>query len=317
MKKLLFLTVCLVAIMGYGGIISHAHAQSLTPAEAAALEQELAVAKASLIKLEMDNGMIPVGDSGTAPTPAQTMMPAPVVTQTNTISAANLAAVNVTLDSLKSTLATIASEFSSNPELAGSNPAGVLSTLQGIGNTLALIGNDAQGMVVSPAPQTAPVAMVQPTPAKTPVVAQANPATNPAPTTPATTPAPVTISPNPVAVNTAPSPAVASVPQTAQASSFWTFTEAHWPTITIIILIILILAILLWPQSEESSAASTVRVQTTSQNNTTKVSVSAPASTASPTPMATVVATSVPGTIDFQQTKVTVVRPPEQKKKTA
>ena len=69
MKKILFFAALIVAIGSIGGNILTVHAQTtstLTPAQTVMFEQELAVAKATLVNLEQQAGMVPAGDSGTA-----------------------------------------------------------------------------------------------------------------------------------------------------------------------------------------------------------------------------------------------------------
>jgi hypothetical protein len=327
MKKTLLFIACLVAMVGYRVITPNtAHAQSMTPAQTAALEQSLADAKASLIQLEMQEGIVPPAEPGTP-----SVMPAPEVTfpatatpttvtpttvapvQASGLSAQDVVALKGALGELQSALALVSSQLETNPQLTA-NDVAVVNALQGIGNTLALIGQSATGQsTVAP---SAPVAVNTPSPV----------VTNPAPVAAGTTPsAPVAVNvpmpPVPTPSVTLPAPAAnptvsPTQTQTAQASSFWSFTEAHWPTITIVLLIILILAILLWPGSEETSRVAPVKIQN-NQPSAPRVAVSTPVAPMTPTPMSNVVSTSAPGSVEFQQTKVTVVRPPEQKKKTA
>jgi len=74
MKRLLFFAALIVAIGSIGGNILTAHAQtapttttmsSLTPAQITALKQQLQVAQATLINLEMQNGIATPADAGT------------------------------------------------------------------------------------------------------------------------------------------------------------------------------------------------------------------------------------------------------------
>ncbi len=69
MKRLLIFAGLIVAIGSIGGNILTAHAQTttaqaLTPEQVATLEQELAVAKATLANLQMQAGVVPDGDGG-------------------------------------------------------------------------------------------------------------------------------------------------------------------------------------------------------------------------------------------------------------
>lgn len=166
MKKLLFFAGLMVAVGSIGGTIATVHAQTaptLTLSQTAAIEQQLDVAKATLVNLEQQTGMIPAGDSVWIPSTVSVTRPVAVVTRP--------VAVSVSSD-------------------------------------------------------------VPATPAVSAVSAPAAPATV---TTPVTT----------------------AVPQTAQASSFWAFTKAHWPTIVIVLLVIAILAILFWPEKETVRTVST------------------------------------------------------------
>ncbi len=76
MKRLLFFAALIVAIGSIGGNMLTAHAQtaptvtmttvsSLTPAQIAAIKQQLQVAQATLINLEMQNGIATPTDAGT------------------------------------------------------------------------------------------------------------------------------------------------------------------------------------------------------------------------------------------------------------
>ncbi len=256
MKRLLFFAGLIVAIGSIGGNILTAHAQTapaLTPSQTAALEQQLDVAKATLSNLEQQAGIVPAGDSGSATVMPVASQPVTVVatpsvpsTPVSGLTPAQVSAFNATLNTLAATLSQLDGTISANTTLAPSQETAVQATLNGMQNTLVAMANTVSNGGNTPAavsaPASAPVASVQPSSA--PVAVN---------TAPAATTAPVTSAvPTPVAVNPP-----AAVPQTAQASSFWSFTKAHWPTIVIVLLVIAILAILFWPEKETVRTVST------------------------------------------------------------
>jgi len=257
MKRLLFIAGLIVAIGSIGGNILTANAQSvqtLTPAQTAVLEQELAVAKATLVNLQTEAGMVPTGDSGTASvtaTPVAVATPVATPSSNNGLSASEVSAFQGTLSTLAATLSQLNNSLSANATLTLAQKQGVQATLNGMEGTLTAMAtsivNDSN--LASAAPATAPIAVNQPAPvvAATPSLSAS---VGVAPT-PANTAAPV------AANQPATTPTTNAAPQTAQASSFWSFTKDHWPTIVIVLLVILILAILFWPEKETVKTVST------------------------------------------------------------
>ena len=257
MKRLLFFAALIVAIGSIGGNILTVHAQTvstLTPTQTATLEQELAVAKATLVNLEQQAGMVPAGDSGTATAVAAqpvAVVAQPVVVTAPSISAASgltaneVSAFQSTLNTLAATLTQLNGSLAVNSTLTPAQQQTVQGTLNGMQSTLVAmatsISNDSA--IAGSASASAPIAAAKPS--NTPVAVNAAPAT---PTTAPTTP---------VVAAAQPAPAVnAAAPQTAQVSSFWSFTKAHWPTIVIVLLVIAILAILFWPEKEKAKTIS-------------------------------------------------------------
>ena len=278
MKKLLFLAVAVFAIGSIGGHINPAHAQTatatLTPSQLAALQQELAVAKATLANSEMQAGMIPGGDSGAA-TPAVTTPVA--VTQTNGLTASQISAFDGVLNTLATTLGTLNASIEAHPTLTPAQSATAQATLGDMSNVLATMSTNitsdiaANNVAMNTAPVATPSpvavnsapssAVTAPTTGSAPAMTQpsvaANTGANPAAgATPATTPS----QPTPVV---AANPVNTTAPQTAQASSLWGFTKSHWPTIVIVLLVIAILAILFWPEKE---AVRTVTITSAAPN---------------------------------------------------
>ncbi len=271
MKKILILASLFIAIASYGGSAILANAQSLTPTQTAALQQQLDNAKAQLVKLQMDAGRVPAGDSsfpGNTAAPTVTVTPSQPSATSMTLSAADIASINTALNGLTTALLTIQSEVSANPQLVASNSAGVISALRGIGTTLGTITNEIQSRNIAMAtPSTGSTGSAMTGTG----VAQANPGTagssNSAgpsvaikPSTQQPTPAPATA---PAAQNTAPIAATtqpaAQQPQTAQATSAFSWSNLNWPLIVVIILIIAAIAIWLWwDDSEEKPAVRTI-----------------------------------------------------------
>jgi len=123
--------------------------------------------------------------------------------------------------------------------------SGMQNTLVAMTNTIANGGNmSASAPVATTATPSAPIA-VNTAPAMSAVPSTSAPAS--APTVAAATPA----------ITSQPTPSANVVPETAQASSFWSFTKAHWPTIVIVLIVLAILAILFWPEKESVKTVST------------------------------------------------------------
>jgi hypothetical protein len=217
-----------------------AHAQTLTPAQTAAIQQQLDVAKATLANLEMQANVVPPVDAGTPGT-----IPASIAgtgsqgaTAATALSADQISAFKTTLSTLAAMLTQLDASLATNTTLTPSQETAVQATLNGMQGTLVAMANDvANGGGTNPVANSAPVAATQP--ASAPIAVNSAPAVG-APVTPSTT----------VVAQTQPATVDNTVPQTAQASSLWSFTKAHWPTIVIVLLVIAILAILFWPEKE-------------------------------------------------------------------
>ncbi len=228
-------------------------AATLSPAQRAAIEQQLQVAEATLINLEMQNGIPTPADAGTPSTiPASIagtgLQNAPLATAPamTGLSVSEINSFQATLGALSATLSQLNNAVAGNT-LTSSQTASVAATLPGMQGTLAAMATDVT-TGGSSAPASAPIAAAKPSAPSTPVAVNTAPA---AQTSAATTSAPATATPV-VAAQTQSSPSVNNAaPQTAQASSLWSFTKAHWPTIVIVLLVIAILAILFWPEKKE------------------------------------------------------------------
>ena len=319
MKRWLILAGLIVAIASIGGnsLVAHAQTaattQTLTPAQTATIQQQLDVAKAELSDLEMQAGMVPNGDGGLpsvipasiAGTGSQSTSPVattPAPAASAELSAAQVSAFQGTLSTLAATLTQLGASVAANTTLTPSQDASVAVTLNGMQSTLVAmantIANAGNTSVPATAPASAPVAVA---PVAGSPVAVITPTPVTAPSTPATTPS-VTAPSTPTVAETQPTTAN-TVPQAAQASSLWSFTKAHWPTIVIILLVIAILAILFWPEKETvrtvSSATSgsgkpkSAPTQSVTVNQSTASSPARPMASASTPPPATPVANAV------------------------
>lgn len=277
MKKYFFFAVLAVALAGFGMHASIASAQTVTssPSDNAAMQQELQVAKATLINLEMQEGVIPQGDDQLSSNAA------PTVTSSGTgLSASQISAYEDTLATLVGTLSQLNATLSANPNMSTSQLATIETTLSGMQGTVSAM---VSSIAANEAANTSPIAMTTPAPAPaatTPAPAGASPAAPVTAANPATTSAPT------AAATAATNP----VQATAQASSIWSFTKAHWPAIAIIILVIVILAILFWPEK-----TGTVTPATTTTAGKPAPSVSAAVASA-PSSAQTSASTSAPAT---------------------
>jgi Meckel syndrome type 1 protein len=297
MKRLLFFAALIVAIGSIGGNMLTAHAQTLTPSQAAALQQQLDVAKATLANLEMQAGAVSPADAGTpstvppsiAGTDSQSVTP--VAIAPTGLSADQISAFETTLNTLSATLAQLNASVATNSTLTPSQETAVQATLNGMQGTLVAIATDITNGGTNAIANSAPVAATQP--ASAPVAINKAPSSATVPTTPASAPSVSA----PIAAQTPATPVVAAqtspstnntVPQTAQASSLWSFTKAHWPTIVIVLLVIAILAILFWP--EKKVAVRTVSVAPSGSGKP----ISAPTPTATPTAAKPMTSTATP-----------------------
>ncbi|HVO28931.1 MAG TPA: hypothetical protein VMT81_03045 [Candidatus Paceibacterota bacterium] len=252
MKKTMILAALFMAIASYGGNTIPAHAQALTPAQTAALQQQLDVAKAQLVQLEMQQGMVPQGDSALPGAPATTVAPA-APSAAMTLSASDLTAIRTALSSLAGALTALQAKIAEDPQLATQNGPAMVAALQGIGNTVAVIGTELTGSNIAMSapqpsqPQTSGASVAQVSPA----MGSSN---GGAGTAQATMPA---AGGNPVAANTVPeastTPIANAAPQaqTAQASSAFSFGNLNWPLVAVIILIIAAIVIWLWWDDSE------------------------------------------------------------------
>jgi hypothetical protein len=311
MKKILFFAALIVAIGSIGGNMLTAHAQtaptvtttaisSLTPAQIASLKQQLQVAEATLINLEMQNGIATPADAGTpniipasiAKTGSQSE--SPVVAAATGLSASQINAFKTTLSALSATLTQLDASLATNLTLTPSQEIAVQATLHNMQGTLVAMADNIANNSNSPIANSASVAATQPT--------SASVAINSVPTSAKTAPA----NSAPTVAQTQPTSVSNAVPQTAQASSLWSFTKAHWPTIVIVLIVIAILAILFWPEKKElvhtvstgaagsgkPKSAPTPTVTTSQSQSTTSVTVKSMSATTT-TPPATPVANAV------------------------
>ena len=130
---------------GYGVNMGIANAQTLTSSQVsnAALEQELDVAKATLINLEMQEGLVPQGDDqlggSAAPAVAQTQ---PTQTQATTgLSVSQISAFENTLATLVGTLSQLNATLNANPNMDASQIAAIETTLNGMQGTVVAMAN--------------------------------------------------------------------------------------------------------------------------------------------------------------------------------
>lgn len=234
MKKIIFFAVLAVAFAGLGMQAGLVHAQT---SDTASLQQQLDVAKATLVNMEMNAGMVPQGDdqlsAGTAAAPSASVTPSAPATG---LSASQISYFDGVLTQMAGMLSQLNTAIAANPNMSQTQISAIASTLGTMKVTVSAIATQ-----IAEGGQGAPIAAASPSShAATPATgngaasgqtAQANPATSTAPATAATS------------TNTAPA-------ATAQASSFWSFTKSNWPVLVIIVLVIAILAILFWPDKE-------------------------------------------------------------------
>jgi len=270
MKKLFFFAVLAVAVTGFGMQMGTAHAQA-TPNNAALLQQ-LQVAKATLLNLEMQQGLIPQSDDQlTAGSPAIAQPSAPAASG---LSPAEAAYFNGVLSQLAGSLRQLAATVNANPSMDSTQTAAIAATLGGMRGTLLTMATQ-----IAQDENRSPIAAATPS-AGTVAGASTVAPSQVAQTPPATTPSAAANTP---AATTPPAaPATNNVQATAQASSIWSFTKANWPVIVIIVLVIAILAILFWPENETKESVKTVNISTpkvtataTSGAGTNSVSASA------------------------------------------
>ncbi len=259
MKKIFFFAVLAVAIAGYGMHTGVANAQTTgaaAPTDTSTLVQELQVAKATLLNLEMQEGMIPQSDNqlalGATAQPVAIAQSAQSTQTASGLSASEISFFSNELAALTNSLSQLNAVVAANPNMSTDQEVSVVATLGSIKDALI-----AMSTAIARDEQSAPVAVAAPSAGAAGNGIAANKgatATAPSqvaqtsPATPATTAAPAAA---------APATATNVVQATAQASSVWSFTKTNWPVIVIIVLVIAILAILFWPEKEEIQPAKT------------------------------------------------------------
>jgi hypothetical protein len=293
MKKILIFAALFVAMasFGLGGTAVLAHAQTapaataspMSPSDQAALEQQLQVAKAELIQLETQAGQVPAGDNtsaqpamATSPVTVTLTVPASGMTPSNgmTLSATDISDINGTLSALAGVLVSLQTKLTQDPQFATTNGPAVVAQLQAIGNTLGGViasmstgGSSNIAMGNSPsqaatAPATAPSAGSSASAgnAAGSDSGSAGSGAGIAQTTP-TAPVAGSNANGNTSAGTAGTPAAAApiVPQTAQASSSFSFSKLNWPLIIVIVLIIAAIAIWLWWDDSEDTKQPTVK----------------------------------------------------------
>ncbi len=252
-------------------MVGIAHAQTatgtsqLTPAETAALEQQLSVAKAQLVNLEMQAGMIPSGDSGSSAIPAANQpagtgaapsAAAPSVS--NGLTSVQVSAMNSALGTLSTMLSQLSASVAAETSLTATQQSQVAATLGSMKDTLVAIAGTING-AATPGVQNSGTAVSG---ASAPIAQQSvgTPSVNSGSAVAANTGPSVSVNVNPTPAtqpvqSAQPPPQASANPasgaQTAQVSSVWSFTKDHWPTIVIVLLVIAILAILFWPEKKE------------------------------------------------------------------
>jgi hypothetical protein len=275
MKKIFFFAVLAVALAGFGMQTGTVHAQSMTTTGAqvsnAQLEQELQVAKATLVNLEMQQGVIPAGDSemtsGTTEQPVAVAQPT-----TSGLTPTEVSYFNGILSQLTSSLGQLEATIVANPNLNTTQLASISTALNGMkGTLLAMTTQIAQDENISNIAMTSP---------SRGVVAGAS------------TVAPAQVAQTASATTSASAATVAAnSTNTARASSVWSFTKANWPVIVIILLVIAILAILFWPENE--AKVSTKSTTSPSVPSAPKVTATATTGTGTNTTSASATSESV------------------------
>lgn len=232
------------------------HAQTVaataTSVDNAALEQQLQVAKATLINLEMQNGMTPAAGDNQI-TPGTTAQP---VTATSGLSASEVSYFNGVLSQLTSSLSELEATIVANPNMDSAQIASISATLGGMKTSLVSMTNeiaqDEQGSSV--------VAITSPAATTGTANAAATDAATSSKTAQQTVAAADSATPTGAQAT---STAKNSIHVAAQMSSVWSFTKTNWPVILIILLVIAILMILFWPENESgTSVKSTTNADT-------------------------------------------------------
>lgn len=251
MKKLFSYLTLVIAIASFGGITAMANAQSapstIPPQEAAQLQQTIQMMSQELATLQAEAQAQSAGTAAAPAAPTQTAAPA-TNGPTITLSASDKASMNSALTALIQALTGLENTIAANPQVATTNERGISAALQGIGATLVSMTATLNGTSMASAPTIAANNS-----GSNGATAMANPA------------APSAANENSnggtaVSVNTAPSAASANqapaavAPETAQASSAFSFGSLRWPYIVAGILAILAIALwLFWPGEDQES----------------------------------------------------------------
>ena len=235
MKKILISLFLFVAIASFGGYILPVHADTLTPAQAAALQQSLDALKVKLSDLQAQ---------AAAQAVTITAAPAPVaVSNSASLSNEDAATLKTELSALASALRSLQIQFGANPAMAKGHEAAVLAMLQGVSKTLVMVNtmiSPAQAMAAAPV-AAAPIAM-QAAPSVT-VTANPSPA-------PVAMSASVPANPNQAQVT----PTAAAPVETAAVASSWSWKQMNWPLVIVVILVLLAVGLwLFWPTAEEDT----------------------------------------------------------------
>lgn len=238
------------AMASYGGT-ALTYAQTAPSTNTASLQQQLDLAKAELSNLEMQAGMIPNGDGGTALAATSIMSDsgtaATPATSNASLSAADRTEINTALGALANLLVSLQTKIANDPQFLKNNETEVAQSLQVMANTIALIGKSlpTQSAAVAMTPETQGA-----TPSNSGVTALTAPTTVPAPT--------AATAPSAPSNQTAPTGAVENTvaTQPAETASAFSFSKLNWPLIIVILLIIAAIAIwLFWDDGEDVKPA--------------------------------------------------------------
>ena len=241
MKKTIFFAVLAFVLAGFGLQTGTVHAQT---ADTAALKQQLDVAHATLVNLEMRAGMIPQGDTQIAEGPTAVSQPVQTTASAG-LTESQIAYFDGVLTQLGTMLSELNTAVAANPNMNQAQLSAVVATLGTMKDTVSAISTQ----IAKDEQANASIATISPS-APAAAAGTGSNAAAPTVTAQATSSAPAGTAVT-AAVNNAANPVAA----TAQASSFWSFTKANWPVLAIIALVIAILAILFWPEKEAKAPA--------------------------------------------------------------
>ncbi len=228
MKKIFISLSVFVAIVGFGGPTLIANAQAVSPDQTAQLQQTINTLEAKLMQLQAQAN----GQTVAAPAPM--------------ISASDAAAVNTALTALTQALSGLQTAIAVNPQMAIANASGISLALQGMSKTLALIGTTLAGGNAVASTRTVAVNS-----GPTGPVAVSAPSSPAAPASPSVAQPLVSANSNGASVVTTPTVAT---PETAQASSAWSFASIEWPYVIVGLLVLAVIALwLFWPSEDEGN----------------------------------------------------------------